>query len=93
MKKEVAESPNKVTPFKIVIRKNDFGNIMDIMEKPYGSSFNASTSGAHLIVNNPTQCHYDFFSGAEVVRKEYPEKENKKFNSPFWVNGSVWGFT
>ena len=92
MKKEEFEATYKTTLFKIIVRKDGEGNIVDIMERPYGISFNESTSGAHLIVGNSREFHIDFFSGATPIKKEYPEKEGKKFVLPFWVNDSTWGF-
>jgi len=94
MGKEEFNAPHKVTPFVIIVKKDFSGNITQIMERPCGDSLNlASTSGAHYFVNNNLECHYDFFLGANPIKKEYPEKEGKKFNSPFWTNGSTWGFT
>lgn len=93
MKKEVFEAAYKTTPFKIIVGKDNDEKIVYVMEKPYGSSFNASTSGAHVIAGKPEQFHIDFFSGATSIKKEYPQKEGKKVVLPFLVNGSIWGFT
>lgn len=93
MRKEEFEATYKTTPFKIIVRKDIYGNIVDIMEKTYGISFNSSTSGAHVVAGKPEQFHMDFFSGATSIKKEYPQKEGKKIDLPFWINGSSWGFT
>lgn len=62
-------------PYYILVEIDEFGNIKQIMEKPDLKQIPPGHySGAHIVVDNAIENHYDHISGA-MVWKEYPVKE------------------
>jgi hypothetical protein len=89
LKKEKYSVKINGLPFYIIVKRNMSGGILAILEKPNLKQIPAGHYiGEHIIINNPSQNHYDHASGA-ITWKEY----SKQFNSKYRTNGNNFGVT
>ena len=69
-------------PFKMIIRKKENGEIIDIQHKPNRKLFQEDLhiSGAHIFGDKPEQDHYDHFKGDERWIERGTEEKPLKFD-------------
>ena len=83
-KREIYKATLCDLPYHIIVKKDEQGNILQIMEKPdikliLAIEPTANLSGAHVILGNPTQSHYDNWVCGIVASKDYPAKAGEAF--------------
>lgn len=90
--KEGEYSKYKITKngitYYLIVEGDNHGNLKQIFEKPNFNQLpkDVHASGAHLVMNNPKENHYDhFYKG-----REWKEKE-KDFEYPFWHSDNPLG--
>ena len=85
--KEVYSTNIWGNPFRIIIKRDEEGNIEQIFEKPIFKEIGAGIillSGMHIFPNHPERNHIDWY-----VNREKLEVENTNM-IPFWLNENNW---
>jgi len=88
MKKEEFDIIKNEKEFKLIIKRDQEGNILSLMEKPnFRRDQNSLCSGAHVFPN-PLFNHVDYFLSGAFAYKEYPEVRGST-NYGYTLSGSA----
>ncbi len=72
----------------IIVEEDNIGNMKHIFERPNFNQLSSEihASGAHLVIDNPKENHYDHF----YKNKKWKERKTD-FEYPFWYSDNPLG--